>query len=469
MISNSSNQSIHKSLKWALFVYLICFFSVYFILQLKYRVAEVDDAWEASCSYHFLHQHITYDLFEGANDISSGIQYHRKAYAFLLGSVLEIIGWTKPNAYFLSLLFILGGFGCWYPTLRRLNYTQGLSATFCITGLLLDPFFSATLCAREEAFIFFISSLALLLFVQENYFIAMLLGWISLETHPTGAVAFFLMCAAFFAARPKGLANPLRFKKNFIPALIGFILGFIYFIFLHTDILNPQLFQKLLQSNQMSGHSTQNFLFDYFFHSKYNRHLLDLVLLVLCFIEFFRKKMFVNDTFILPLTTLLLLFSLIFERPQYHYVLYFYPAFLLILTKIFENKWGLNFMVWGLLVLLLPQYAIAYYINRNYDYNYEIQNYQKIIPADSLPIVGCPNAWFAFPSRDFYCNQYSGDIRKLGLKKFYLISDNGYREKPTEASDYIQNHFKAKPIGEFSMSKWNFIITLEEPFDKNHT
>jgi len=285
----------------------------------------------------------------------------------------------------------------------------------------------------------------------------MAVAWLALETHPTGAFAFFLMAAAFFADRP------LKPRKIPLPSLAGFLLGSLYYYLLHADVLNARLPGMLLENNRMGGHSIQNFLFDYFFHSKYHRHLVDFALLLFCFIEFFRKKMFTRDPLVLPLSLSLLSFCLLFQRPQYHYVLYFYPVFLLILAKVFETRWNLAWMSWGLLALLVPQYAFAYHLNRDYSYKVEIQNYQKRIPSDTLPILGGPNAWFAFPGRDFYFNRYLGDIRRLGLTRFYLVSDDDYRDKPTEAAIYIAAHFEAKPLGEFSAGHRRYTLALEEP------
>ena len=458
----SSDKPFPQKLGWALAVYILCFFAVYLALQLKYRVTNLDDTWEVSRAYYFLHQHFTGDPIDGSDDISSGVQYFRKGYTFLLGTALDLIGFTKPNSYWLSLLFIVGGLACWFPALRRLNYSRELAATFSVTGLLLDPFFSAATSSREEAFVFFMSSLAFLFFVRQNYFLAALAGWAALETHPTGALAFFLMGAAYLATSLKGQTHPLRSPKNLVFASAGFILGGLYFVWLHADVLNTQLPEKLIKSNQMGEHSVQNFLFEYFFHSKFNRHLAEFILLFLGFFEFLRKKMFKSDTFLIPLSIFLLVFSLVFQRPQFHYVLYFYPVFLLVLAKVFQARWGLAWLVWGILTLLLPQYAFAYHGNKAYDYYYEVGQYQKLIPADGLPVVGTPNAWFAFPGRKFYFNRYDGDFAKLGLARFYLVINDGFWGNPDDTARYIQAHYAAKPVGDFSMGIWKFYVIHEE-------
>jgi hypothetical protein len=467
MISSSSERSFPKNLKWALFAYFICFIIIYHILQLNYRLAEIDDTWWISFSYNFFHHGITYDLISGSNVFSAGVQHFGKTYSFLIGVFLDFFGWTKPSSYFLSLLFIFGGFISWYFILRRFQYSRELCVTFCVTGLLLDPFFSAAVSARSEAFVFLVSSLAFLLFVFDRYFESMAVAWIGLETHPIGAVAFFLMAAAFWAPRPLHLPPRPKISRIWILSSAGFGLGALYYLLLHSDGL-AQLPQSLLSQNQLSGQSVQNFMFDYFFHSKYHRHLLELALLVFCAWEFFRYKIFLKDPLIITLSISLLLFTLIFRRPQYHYALYFYPAFLLIVARVFEARWNLRWMVWGFLAALLPQYAFAYHLNQGYDYNLEIRTYQKMIPEDSLPVMGGPDAWFAFPGRDFYLNQYWGDIQKLGLTRFYLINDEGYRKNSTALAAYIQTHFTSKPIGAFSMNRQDYRITLEEPISPNN-
>ena len=116
--------------------------------------------------------------------------------------------------------------------------------------------------------------------------------------------------------------------------------------------------------------------------------------------------------------------------------------------------------------LLLPQYAFVYHLNHSYDYNLEIQSYQKLVPDDSLPILGSPDAWFAFPRRDFYSNRYRGDLQKLGLRRFYLIKEKG--EDLFEIKPYVQPRFDAKLLGEFSMDRWKFVVALEEPLKERH-
>src|SRR5207247_2449337 len=118
----------------------------------------------------------------------------------------------------------------WYFTLRRLHYSRRLSATFCVTGLLLDPFFSAALSARAEAFVFFVSSAALLLFARNRYFEAMALAWVGLETHPTGAVAFFLMAAVFWSERRPNSVFPPLSPRALGLALAGFGTGALYYL-----------------------------------------------------------------------------------------------------------------------------------------------------------------------------------------------------------------------------------------------
>jgi hypothetical protein len=458
MISPALNNPFPKILKWALSIYFFCFLAVYLILQLNYRLNEVDDTSWISFAYNFMHRHIATDLISGSNEISAGVQHFGETYVFLIGSFLDFFGWTKSNGYFFSLIFVMAGLGTWYFTLRRFQYSRELCATFCITGLLLDPYFSAAVSDRTEAFVFFISSLTLLLFVYDFYFAAMAIAWIGLETHPIGGVAFFFIAAAFWGRKSDTLP---KLSRMVLLSSAGFMAGALYYVLLHPQGF-AQLPKALLNLNQLGDQPVQNFLFDYFFHSKYNRHLGELGLLIFCSFEFFRRRLFTNDPFIVPLLISLFLFTLIFRRPQYHYVLYFYPAVLLMIGRVFEARWHLHWMVWGFLAYLLPQYAFAYHLNHDYNYNIKIQTYQKMIPPNSLPVLGDSDAWFAFIGRDFYCNRYWGDIQKLGLTRFYLIEDDGYRKTPMDSTIYIQTHFTAKPIGEFSMNRSDYIINLEE-------
>lgn len=462
MIPQPSTAPFSKSLQWALGIYLVCFLIIFFTLKLNYRLDEVDDTWWVSFAYNYLHHHTTSDVIGGTDVVSSGVQHFGKTYVFLIGSFLNFFGWTKTNGYLLSLIFMIAGLGTWYFTLRRFQYSQELCAAFCVVGLLLDPYFSAIVSDRTESFVFLISSLSLLLFVHDRYFEAAALSWVGLETHPIGAVAYFLMGAAFWARRSTVLSAPPRLSRLLARGGAGFVVGFLYYLLLHPHGL-LQLPRGLLSSNQLHNEPVQNFLFDYYFHSKYNRHWAELAFMVFCAWKFFKTGVFKKDPFVIPLFISLFLFSLIFRRPQYHYVLYFYPAFLLLAVSVFESRWKLQWMVWGFLAYLIPQYAFAYHITHRYDYNLKIREYRSIIPANSLPLLGDADAWFAFPGRDFYFNRYWGNIRGLKLDRFYLIRDKDYRHKHDETTAYIQKHFVPKTIGKFSMNGSDYTITLEKP------
>jgi len=53
------------------------------------------------------------------------------------------------------------------------------------------------------------------------------------------------------------------------------------------------------------------------------------------------------------------------------------------------------------MALLLPQYGLAYWMNRDFDLRKGIQAVKAAIPGDGLPIVGNCNEWYAFNDRPF--------------------------------------------------------------------
>ena len=401
-------------------LYFVSILTIYIFLNNNYRPHDIDDVWSLSFIYNYLHYGSLGDICFGG--YGNGIGFFGKIHAFLVGHLLNLLGYTKTSAHLLSILFLGIGLGIWGVFLGRLGIRRDLRVIFLLCAPLFEPFFTAATSTRTEAFEFMLCALSALLFTRRNYFLSMLVLWIGIESHPIGVVGFFYLAAAFIA---QPADHPLLVQKprqGWIGLVLGFALGFALFCFLHTQILGS--FPAILAGkNSPDGTIALGPLFDYFFRTKYLRHLPEFLLFLLAIVIFGAKKIYRAEKGIRALLLATMAAALFIHRPNFHYTLFFYPALLLVTIKVADTLRLLKPLLILFLALLIPQYAFVYEQNRDFNFSREIQVMKESIPKDGLPVLGPPNAWFAFYDRPFFHQGYDTGLQDLGLGTFYLITD----------------------------------------------
>ena len=441
------------------------FFAAFFALLQggKYRPDDIDDPWSLSFAYNYLHHGAAEDLTTGSIWNQAGVQYFGKIYALLLGRTMDLIGWNKTDGHLLSLLFLLIGLALWGPLLKKLGFSKALSTAFPVSALLFEPFFSTAVCSRSEPFIFMASSLAVLLFLRGWYFFSALSICLAVETHPTGIIGFFYV-AALIAAYP-AVRERLWSRPFWNPGKVGagFLLGFAGYAWLHWGVIG-KLPGFLLGQNSISGGESWNFLYEYFFKTKYLRHIPELAIFSAGFILFFKDGLHRSSPFLAWLSVFSIAFALLVRHPNFHYVIYCYPAFLLATLRAAEARGLLPAALAGFLLLLTPQYAIAYYMNRNFDYSSQVALVRKAVPPDSLPVVGGMDDWYSFYDREFYFNDYAINDTKLDLGKFYLIQDEAYLGLDSPMRKWIRKNYVQASEWTLAVNGRILIISSEVPY-----
>jgi hypothetical protein len=424
-------------------IYVSAIVLVYGFLHMNYRPYNVDDGWSLSYLYNYVHHGITADLNFG--DPMNGVRFFGKSHAFLVGFVLDLIGWTRTNGHILSILFMGGALLSWFFILRKLGYSIELVLSFVFASFLLDPFFTAATSTRTEAFEFLLITLSTGAFLLQWYEVSILIAWLAIESHPIGVISFFYLGAVFFSSA--ALRHSFLDKKTsgLLRTLSAFFLGFLGFFLLHHEALGQ--FQSLLsRKNIPSDVKAYGPLFCYFFETKYYRHLPELALFGTAFLVFIKKGLYRQDKFTLILFILLTIAAIIIRRPNFHYTLFFYPALLMLLLRASEAIGRLKGIIVLLLLLLLPQYLYVYSKNHSFDFEKQAQILKTILPGDGLPVIGNGNDWFSFYSRPFYFYNYMGDYTKIGLMDFYLIEDDDYRANYGSMKKWITLHFSGTEV-----------------------
>ena len=429
-------------------IFIIAVFSVYIALHSIYRLENPDDACFISIVYNYFTKGIQTEITFGTGTGSGGyggVLLFGKTYAYIYGSVLDMVGWTKSNAHIISTTFLILASFVWYKIVRIVGFNRRSASFFSLAMLIIEPFFNAANFARPEALCFLIVSCSLLLFLRKKYFLSGCFAILAVEIHPMGMTAILFVLAAFVFHMYKYSLNKREIYRLIISLVIGFISGGIYYYFLHRNNLN--LLASTIREGNTGSVKINSPLYEYFFMARYYRHIPELLFFLACIMIYFFKKRFIKNVFISVSLILTLLLSIIIKRSHFMYTIYFYPPLLLLAFWIFQQRNLIKVFTILILLYLIPQYTFVFLENRNFNLDRYIKNVTEIAPKDDIPILGGPNAWFALMDREFYFVDYRKGIESLNLNEFYLIEDNAYREGHyLKAMRYIKDNYSSTQI-----------------------
>ncbi len=432
-------------------LYLAATLTIYVLLHGIYRPENMDDAVFLSFAHNHVVGGVEEDLCFGARAGSGGyggVTFFGKTFTYLYGYLLNLLGWTKSQAHLISTSMAFFGALTWVAILRDLGFSRRLTVFFALTLLIAEPFFGAANQARPDALVFFLASLALLFFVHGRFVAAGFLAVVSMEVHPVGIISFLWTAAAAWAMlrssppleRITGSAMGWRLA-------VGPGLGVLYYLALHHRNLGG-IFEAVAGGNAGGVYSI---LIEYFFKTKYHRHLPELALFLSCALWFFGKRLYRENKFIPALIVAVLAFAAVIQRPSFMYMIYVFPAFLLLVLWTSERSRRLGTLALLWLVYLVPQYAFVYVQNHDWDFSKYVAAVQQAVPSDRTPVIGRYNDWFAFMNRPFYGFDYGGDFRNLGLREFYMIEDESYRQgKYPNLRAAIGGRYASKEISRFT-------------------
>jgi hypothetical protein len=151
---------------------LVVIAGVYALLNTKYRIFYVDDAWCLSYVYNYAFRGIDMDTLVRPPGHPRSILYFGKSSAFLTTHALNLLGWTKGSAHFVSSVFMFATAGVWYRILRSLKFSFEFAATAVLGMLLFPAFFSSANLTRPDTLALLFASLPLLFFIKERFVLA---------------------------------------------------------------------------------------------------------------------------------------------------------------------------------------------------------------------------------------------------------------------------------------------------------
>lgn len=463
-IKVEESQQTNKFLQGDFFfavAYLVVIILVYIFLHGIYRPQHPDDPWFFSYIYNHFVKGTEYDVCVGSIGYGyDGVTLFGKTFTYLYGTILNSLGWTRSNAQLVSTVIMGVTAVIWWAALVQLGFSQRLCIFFSLTLMIVEPFFGAANQIRPDALCLFLISASLLLFLHHKYVISAFLALVAFEVHPVGIVSFIYMSSAGFS---QILSRSSSSKKTIahilFQILFGIALGILYYIALHHRYI--ALLPSVLTQTNTFGNNFNNFLTMYFFKARYIRHLPELSFIIICTAWFIKKRYYRENSFITTFALVSLVFAIIIRRPNPMYIIYIYPAFLLMILWIFDRENHLKTGCVLILFYLLPQYTFVYMLNHNTNISSYLDSLQRIIPSDSTTIVGRLDAFYTFKDRRFFSYEYREDIESLKLDMFYLLEDDNYRKgipSLRQFKKFADAAYKSEQIGSFSYLGETYVV-----------
>jgi len=381
-------------------VYTIILILLYTVFHNSYMSGYLDNAWTLSWAHGWWTEGNVYDEVFGYLDGDGGSSLFSRSYVFLYGAVATVFGWNQGVALGISSLLMVAAAYLWYRSLMTLEYRNKLAISFAVVMLLLEIFYGAAHKARVDALGFFLDSLAFWLFVNKRYLFAGLTLGIAIETHPYAMAGGFWMLSYLFSIRKEIRRKQKIYFQAFLLFLVGLSLGALYWWWLHGEYISGL--------SELENRLNSNAWWAYYFNFSYSwRHWPELLVILAALAVFLvRKDSRKKDTFVLPFFVSVVLCSLLVPRGNYHYVVYLYPAAILLILVASESLNLLPHLLVGILLFQVPQYAWLFYKQRGYRHTAYISELKDRVPLSDLMVYGHPNSWFALRDRDFHAYGY---------------------------------------------------------------
>lgn len=408
----------------------------YALLNGIYRPENTDDAFSLSFLYNFHHRGVEIDdVFGNAYQLErqNGVTLFGKLQAYLYGPILDLFGWSRVAAHAVSTSLILATALCWSAIVRRITSDSKLAMGFGLLLLWTEPVFAAANQARPDALTLLLSALSLYAIAVERPTLAGVLACAAVETHPMGAVA-----VTYVAAWTILRINRDRRLTGAAPYLGRLLLGALFGIAGYLALHWPSIGELVPVLTLNSGGAPGGFLYAFFFQTEYLRHIPELVLFLVAFASLLRFRELLEDRLLDTLLISGLIVVFLFRRENFQYAVYMYPLFIYVLLIMFRRirKQWMPLVLYA--VLLVPQYTFVYIRNHDFGIDEYLRAVTGAVPMDDLPVIGTPNAWFAFHERRFYAIEYRNEwLFDLDLAEFYLVG-SPYDSLPTAPGTYAR-------------------------------
>jgi hypothetical protein len=292
-----------------------------------------------------------------------------KIAAIVQCATLSPFNWSLVAANVLSVAGVVSSLAAIFVFLVGEGFGRFAAITCCLALAATEPFVAMANQSKYEYITFLLAVCGLLLAARRRLFLAGLISVLAIEVQPIGIMAPVYLISYELSRMFQIRQFRLEFARV-TNLVLGGVLGLAVYFILHPDIL-----ALLAASSNSAGWNAYptHFLYEYFFVARLYRHLPELVVFAACLVVHIWRRDYMRWPFpiIASLATFFIGFFL-HHGNSYYTPFWYFPSFLLVFLTIGVAGRAVAVPVL-VLVLFIPQYAVAYVLAHKYAGQSELQ------------------------------------------------------------------------------------------------
>jgi hypothetical protein len=299
-----------------------------------------------------------------------------KLAAIVQCAALAPFNWSLVAANLLSVAGVLLSMGAIFAFLVRQGFGRFEAVTCCLALAATEPFVAMANQSKYEYITFLLAVCGLVLAARRHLFLAGLISVLAIEVQPIGIMAPIYLIAYELSRMIQARRFRLEFDR-LVKMTLGGVLGLAVYFILHPDILT--LLAAVSSNPAAWDHGSIHFLYGYFFETRLYRHLPELAIFAACMFVHIWRRDYTRWPFpmIASLATLFIGFFL-GNHNGFYTPFWYFPSFLLVFVTV-SAAW--RAVAVPVLVLFVPQYAVAYVEGHKYADQGELQVARSVIAS----------------------------------------------------------------------------------------
>jgi hypothetical protein len=342
--------------------------TVYATLFGNYRPhTSIDTPWDLSFSYNYCIKGVDTDPTFGSvfpNGMGGTVAFGKLA-AMMQCAALAPFDWSLVAANVLSVAGVVLSMAAIFAFLVGEGFSRLGAVTCCLALAATEPFVAMANQSKYEYLTFLLAVCGLLLAARRHLLLAGLISVLAIEVQPIGIMALIYLIA-YEVSRTIQMR---RFRPDFdriAKLVLGGMLGLALYFMLHPDILT--LLAAYPNPAEWGKEGSVHFLYPYFFEARLYRHLPELAVFAGCLLVHLGRRDYRQWPFPLVASLATLFGGFFLAHRNYFYTPFWYfPSFLLVFLTA-SAAWRAIVIPALVLVLFVPQYAVAYVWGHKYGY-----------------------------------------------------------------------------------------------------
>jgi hypothetical protein len=283
-------------------------------------------------------------------------------------TALAPFNWSLVAANVLSVAGVALSMAAIYTFLVCQGFSRLGAVTFCLALAATETFVAMANQSKYEYITFLFAVCALLLAARRHLVLAGLISVLAIEVQPIGIMAPIYLISYELSRMIE--TRRFRLESDRVTKLVvGGVFGLAVYFILHRNILALLAASSAAEWDAYRGH----FLYGYFFEARLYRHMPELGMFIACLLVHIWRRDYLRWPFPLVASIATLFVGFLLPRGNYFYTPFWYfPSLLLVFVTI-SVHWRAVAVPVLVLVLFVPQYAVAYLEGHKYARMDELQ------------------------------------------------------------------------------------------------